>query len=359
MRSSLKEVTPSSASSARGKDGVPGPSRESSAFDEVSAFRPFFIVGCQRSGTTALAVMFDRHSALAVPSETEFFRKFAPTDRRRGLPQTHEDLLARACEDFFIRLTGLRFEDAIGQFRRYPPTYASLFRALMEAHAAKEAKRRVGEKTCDHLFVVDEILREFPEAKVICIIRDGRDVVRSISAAWGMRMWSALCRQWIDFARRARALQRRLPPDRFTMVRYTDLMREPEREMRRLCAFIGEEFEPAQIETGGGRTTVPTYEMAWKGKAREGPDPSRVEAWRKCEDRELIARLNYYMGPTLREWGYPDTEVVGIPWTKRLLWWVQYIPCWRGVFPIALRVNRALGAIRGATNSPSAPNVNA
>ncbi|HKQ46993.1 MAG TPA: sulfotransferase [Phycisphaerae bacterium] len=339
--------------------GLGPPKRRATEGVRAEAFQPFFIVGCQRSGTTALAVMFDRHSALAVPSETEFFRKFARSDRLRRLPMTHEQLLSRACDDFYIRLTGVRFEDAIERFRQYPATYSYLFRALLETHAAKEGKRRSGEKTCDHLYAVDEILREYSEAKVICIIRDGRDVVRSISAAWGLKRWNVLCRQWIAFARLAGKLQRRLPPDRFTLVRYTDLMREPEREMRRLCAFIGEQFEPAQIETGGGSTTVPTYELAWKGKAREGPDPTRVEAWRKCEDRELIARLNFYMGRTLREWGYPDTEVVGIPWTRRLLWWMQYVPCWRGVFPIALRVHRVIRSIRGPAQSPSTPNVSA
>lgn len=352
VRVPLQNETRASALSARRGADVHRPVGDTGT--ETSDFRPFFIVGCQRSGTTALAVMFDRHSAIAIPSETQFFVSFVPGDERKRLALAHEQLLTRACDDFYIRQAGLRYEDTFARFEKYPPTYSNLFRALLESHAAKFGKRRAGEKTCDHLLVTDRILRSFPESRVICIIRDGRDVVRSISAAWGLRRWTFLCRQWNAFARLARDLQRRLPADRFTMVRYTDLMRHPDREMRRLCEFIGEDFEPAQIETGGGAATVPADEVAWKGKAKEGPDPSRVEAWRRCEDRVLVAKLNFYMGPMLREWGYPDTEVVGIPWTKRLLWWVQYIPCWRGLFPIPLRANRLLRGLRNLTAGPTA-----
>ena len=331
---------------------------EGSRVDNMSsvtgAFRPFFIVGCQRSGTTALAVMFDRHSGIAIPSETDFFNLFVPLDRAKRLPMTHESLLNRACEDFFIRQAGFRFEDIIEQFREVPATYPRLFCTLMEVHARKQGKRRAGEKSCDHLFLVDRLVREYPQSRVICIVRDGRDVVRSISAAWGRKSWPVLCRQWSAACRVTRRWQRTLPVDRFTVVKYCDLMCHPEREMKRLCEFIGEDFEPSQIEGGGGGATVPTAELAWKKKAREGPDPSRVGAWRKCEDRQLIARLNFYMGRTLREWGYPDTEVVGISWRTRLLWWIQYLPCRRGIFPLAIRVNRVLRAFRKRAVSPTA-----
>jgi len=309
-------------------------------------FRPFFIVGCQRSGTTELAVMFDRHSAIAVPPETQFFCKFVPADSRKRLPMTHEQLLARTCNDPFILQAGLRYEDAIERFRHYSPTYENLFRVLLETHAAKQGKRRAAEKSCDHIGNVDQLLREYPESKVICVIRDGRDVMRSTSAAWGQKNWTVMCHYWTDYAKRARFWLRTLPPDRFTVVKYGDLIRRPAEELSRLCTFVGEDFEPSQLESCEETKTVPESELAWKGKAREGPDPSRVDAWRRCEDHELIAKFNFYMGPMLREWGYTDTEVVGIPWTKRLLWWIQYIPCWPVIYPVALRVNRALRALR-------------
>ncbi len=323
-----------------------GNSRSPAAPFLTDGFCPFFIVGCQRSGTTALAVMFDRHSGLAVPSETQFFNTFARLDGRKRLPMTHEQLLSRACDDFFIHQTGLRYEEMIEIFRRYEPTYPNLFRAILESFAAKQGKRRAAEKSCDHLHHVPELLRLFPKAKVICIIRDGRDVVQSMIAAWGSKLLGSLCRLWIMKARVAARLQRQLPGDRFTVVKYADLILHPEKEMRRLCEFIGEEFEPSQLEKMTETASVPAAELDWKAKAKDRPDASRVGAWRRNGDPEQIAQLNYYLGSMLRKWGYTDTEVVGVSWTKRLRWWVQYIPCWRGVFPVAVRVNRILRGLR-------------
>ena len=50
------------------------------SFSANADFAPIFIVGHPRSGTTMLARLFDRHSQLAVHTETFFF---APAHRHR------------------------------------------------------------------------------------------------------------------------------------------------------------------------------------------------------------------------------------------------------------------------------------
>jgi hypothetical protein len=133
----------------------------------------------------------------------------------------------------------------------------------------------------------------------------------------------------------------------FTVVRYEDLMIHPERELKRLCAFLGEDFEPSQIDGNANVGPVQECEAEWKAKARERPDPSRAEAWRRCGDQELIAKLNFYMGKTLRECGYPDTEVSGTSLFKRLIWRVQALPFVPGVFPVLLFVRRTVRRMLG------------
>ena len=41
----------------------------------MSRFRPIFIVGVSRSGTTMLATILDRHPSIAVPPETQYFHQ--------------------------------------------------------------------------------------------------------------------------------------------------------------------------------------------------------------------------------------------------------------------------------------------
>ena len=311
--------------------------------------RPVFIVGCQRSGTTALAVMFDRHSRIAMLPETQFFYNYITRDRARRQGQTHRGLVERALDDLFIGQSGLSAEEILEFFAPEPPTYENLFRALLKAYAIKHNKPRVAEKSCNHLFHVDEILRLYPEAKIICILRDGRDVVKSIrSVPWGRdKQWAGICRNWNRYANEMFRVQARLHADRFTLVRYEALMQSPETELRRLCEFIGEDFEPAQLAEGTSSAVVPDVELKWKGKAKGMPDAKRVGAWRSSSTPEEIALWNQYMGRNLRRTGYADTRVTGVSLLKRLGWLFAYVPYLPGILPIAAKVNRAFWRIVG------------
>lgn len=333
------------------------PTRRPAACGGKESFRPVFVVGCQRSGTTALAVMLDRHSRIAMLPETQFFWSYAERDRKCGGAMTHGAIVERALADKFIRETHLTADEVLPVFRRYSPTHENLFRALMEAYAAHHGKARPAEKSCNHLFAVDRLLALYPEAKIICIIRDGRDVVRSIrNVPWGRSLpWGALCRKWKWFAGEWKRVERSTSADRFTIVRYEDLMAQPEAELRRLCDFIGETFEPTQLERGTGTDVVPTYELGWKGKAMERPDVNRAAAWKRNESPEQVALWNHYMGRTLRACGYPDTEVTGVSLFKRLWWSIQYIPFLPGVFPLAVAVNRLLRRLRGGSSVEETP----
>jgi hypothetical protein len=344
-------VTPPPASELIGAGGAPS----------AETLNPIFICGCQRSGTTVLAVMLDRHSRIAVPRETQFFCGFERQDRRQVLPMTHGALVGRAMENYFISRVGVAGDELLDRFQAAAPTYPNLLRALLIAYCRVRGKQRPGEKSCNHLFYADEILRTYPDAKMICILRDGRDTVRSLlNVVWGRgKPVAAHCHTWNSFARQLIRCQRRCPPQRFAVVRYEDLMIQPERELRRLCEFLGETFEPSQLDESLDAGPVQEVERQWKAKARNAPDPGRVAAWRTCEDRELIARMNLYMGPLLRRLNYPDSTVTGAsPW-KRLGWHIAMVPYWRPIFPIALRVNWALKFIRKLVRPDSATSTTA
>ena len=315
-------------------------------------FKPIFICGCQRSGTTALAVMFDRHSGIAVPRETQFFNVFAPVDRRKRLPRSHEDLLARAMENYYISRVGVTYEEVLPLFRERDATYANMLRAILLAYGRQQGKRRVAEKSCGHLHHVPELLEAYPKSRIICILRDGRDVVRSLQRVpWAQSApLPRLCYTWIRAARCGQRWERELPLDRFTVVRYEDLMTNPQGELERLCQFVGEQFEPAQLAESTSAGPVQECEAEWKAKAKTAPDPQRVAAWRRSDDHEAIARMVCHMGSTLRACGYPDAQPPDVPLVKRLRWEFEYLPYCRPVFPIArhaLKIGRLTRSLLG------------
>jgi len=315
----------------------------------VDKTRPIFVVGCQRSGTTALAVMLDRHSGIAMLPETQFYHTYVQRDLANGGPQLHYRMIERALDDDFIRETGLTPDEVLDHYCESEATYDNLFRSILSAFVAKKGKRRAAEKSCHHLFHVEKLHSLYPDAKFICILRDGRDVVQSIrNVPWGRnRPVAGLCRAWNSFAKEMLRCQRRLSPRNFAVVRFADLMLRPEFTLRAICEFLGEAFEPGMLSESTASAAVPSVELGWKGKALGAPDSKRVGAWRHSVAKSEVARMNFYMGRMLERTGYTETEVRGVSLLRRIRWMLAYVPFLPGIFPIAVIVNRCFWRLVG------------
>lgn len=284
---------------------------------------PVFIVGCDRSGTTLLAALLDRHSQIAVPPETHFFRNTCPTNHDVSTSQTHAELLT----SFYAnqRAHDMRLDaDALAKrFSQLQPTYGNLFLAAMDEYAQARGKRRVVEKSPGHLARIPMIMEMFPEAKVICVVRDGRDVARSlVQVAWSH---SDLHRHAFRWNRSSRHVLRYTQAyvGRVCKIYFEDLLRDPEKVLRNLCDFIGECFEPQQIDSSTPTEVVPEYEKPWKQKAQQPIDVTRALAWRNQIDDNDKYLMNSIMGRHLRIFGYPNTTMTGCPTSRRISLWLS------------------------------------
>lgn len=157
---------------------------------------PIFIAGCGHSGTSLLLAMLGAHSRIfAVPGETSV----------GYLPE--RDFLARCRR--FDRMT------------------------------LAAGKSRWAEKTPKHVHCLDRILQYRPDAKIVIIIRDGRDVATSMQSRTGDL--AAGIERWIaDNA----AGERYWNHPGVHRLRYEDIVDDFERSLRGLMTFLGEAFEP-------------------------------------------------------------------------------------------------------------------
>jgi hypothetical protein len=292
---------------------------------------PIFIVGVPRSGTTLLAVLLDRHSNIAIGPETVFYTKFLPKTWVKRTPETYEELVDSALA--FKRIADFNFarDELLHHFKQYELSFANLLRAIIEVYAIRNSKLRPGEKTPVHLWYVPTLLDEFPESKVICILRDGRDVVRSLlEAPWARqghpRRLRLFCIRWNDAVEKIIHYQKTLPPNRFMLVKFENVLRQPREELEKICAFIGEAFEPTQLEPTQSSSVIPAWEEQWKQKAAKMLDPGRIEAWRRSANQEQIWIMNSMMGDMLERIGYADTKLDGASPAIRAKLFLQRIP---------------------------------
>jgi hypothetical protein len=94
---------------------------------------------------------------------------------------------------------------------------------------------------------------------------------------------------------------------RATTTTYEDLMRNPQRELRRLCEFIGEEFDPGMLDTSQSVDHVNPANEPWKQKVGRALDPSRVAVWRQETTLEQRCEAEAIAGDRFKAYGYPTS----------------------------------------------------
>ena len=271
-------------------------------------FAPIFIVGHPRSGTTLLAALLDRNSQIAVTPETHFANVIAgllPSLRKQAREAALDALLKKT------RLNDLKLERS--QLERHldgqPLTAATTFRAALETYAEQHNKTRVAEKTPIHIRYLPQLFSWFPHAKVIWIVRDGRDAVLSLlNVAWATtRIWQ-LSLQWVRNVGCGLEYERTYP-GKIYRIGYEALLRDAETELIALHRFLGIDFEPGQLDHRQETSIVPAWEESWKGKARQALDPGRANVWRHQASPHQRCVMNCLMGPYLRKLHYADTDL--------------------------------------------------
>ncbi|MFT7582374.1 MAG: hypothetical protein ACI9MR_004056, partial [Myxococcota bacterium] len=122
-----------------------------------------------------------------------------------------------------------------------------IFNGAMRAFAARHGKPRWGEKTPQHWEHVPRLLRWFPDARVIWMVRDPRAVMASRQKVpWGGADFVGQARAWARCWEAATGL---LGDDRVRTCFYEELVEAPERELRALCGFVGLDFEPSMLDS--------------------------------------------------------------------------------------------------------------
>jgi hypothetical protein len=275
---------------------------------------PIFVVGVPRSGTTLLAAMLAAHSRLSCGTETRFFHFLAKSDAHQlcqasSWPDRAVDyLFAMQLVDVPVpELFGTTREQVSLYLKDHPPTVASILSALTEPFMEREGKSRWVEKSPEHLMHVYDIRKHFPQSPIIRIVRDPRDVALSLrKAPWASPHFLENLMLWRSYDEAsARFFQN--DPHCHT-VSYENLVQSPENELRQLCAFIGEEYEPQMLDTSRSAGNVVTNRDTWHRIVHKPVDSSRTQVWKRDLSPEENRLAEALLGDRLSTYGYECNE---------------------------------------------------
>jgi len=178
--------------------------------------------------------------------------------------------------------------------------------ASFYARAWAVGKRTWAEKTPKHVHHIGDMAGVAPDARFICMVRDGRDVALSIKRRTGdfedgARRWVRDNEAWLTLDRRARLLP----------VRYERLVSEPESEMAHICDFLEIEFEEPMLHP---ERTKKDWYLSRRGRQKEHearrneqinqPLFNGAHRWREELSDEDLHRFDTIAGPMLGRLGY-------------------------------------------------------
>jgi Sulfotransferase family len=278
-------------------------------------------------------------------AESEVFHVLEPRFGGLSHPENKKRLLAAWFESRLFMATGLEAEPLREKIMQECRNGGDFLRIVMEEMARHQGVKRWADCTPDHVLYLPRIKQTIPNALVIHIIRDGRDVALSMEKqGWPKQLsWDRRPRRmaggvyWEWMTRRGCEDGATLGAD-YIEVRYEDLAGKPREVMQRLSRFIEQELDYDEIlKVGIGSVSRPN--TSFKEEAGFAP----VERWKKLYSAEEIAAFEGLVGGSLEKLGYErlvegQTASVGLR-----LFRAQYLSFFGG--KQFLRTKTALGSL--------------
>lgn len=212
---------------------------------------PIFILGSVRSGSTLLRVILGSHSQLHAPHELHV---------RRLKVGLQTKLSEKAMAELDLDTAELEH---------------LLWDRVLHRELVKSGKRFIVEKTPSNAFVWRRLARCWPDARFIFLLRHPVSVVRSWHEVQPEKRSpeeaTADALHYMNAVEKARQTLAGLT------VRYEDLTEDPERETRRICEYLGIDWEPEMVRYGDHTNRDFKKGLGdWTDKIRSGTvQPSR------------------------------------------------------------------------------------
>jgi hypothetical protein len=297
--------------------------------------RACFIAGQAKSGTTLLVALLDNHPELLVlPEETAYFptvlTKYAPRGRRAQFDYITGQSLSNVlfggpCKwgkrDYSYFPTS-RFLHTFEQMAFNPVNVErDLLVIMLEAYAATlgrslDSITRWIEKTPANRRCLPAIHSRFPHARILVTMRDPRAIFAAQIALEKTRQLGTFSTYYcISHWREVAKIVLRAREEGDTtlfLVPYEKLILEPDEWMKRVCAFLAIEYDPAIVLTptkagkfweGNSATETAFFRISTEPLTRWQSDLSEQEiGWVEWHCRDLMPQFGYEPRLDERSW---------------------------------------------------------
>jgi hypothetical protein len=272
------------------------------ANSHLSSLQPIFIVGTPKSGTTFLYSLFDSHPNLISLLETQVYN-LSGSSLEQVLKFYEEYWMPASDINPALDLESLKtaIQDAHGRHNHEPVKGTAILQALLSLAAKPESHcTHFVEKTPSHYKRINKIVADFPNAKIIHVIRDPRDNYLSLQRRMQDEKFAhyqsasyhpvIFLRNRLISSLEAACLNASQYPEHYRIVYYEDLILDNEKTLDKILAWIDLPFDDClRVPQKSGKL--------WKGNSSDpalrgqmqGIDSRSIGKWQKSlTDREVV-----------------------------------------------------------------------
>jgi hypothetical protein len=256
--------------------------------------RPLFLFALSRSGSTLLQRMLATHPGISTSAEPWLLLPLMDVIEHSGRTFSvygHE-LATRAVMEFVDRLSNGRAEltRLIGEVA-----------LRLYANAADDKACFFLDKTPAYSLICRNIVDMFPDARFVWLVRHPLSVVASMIETFADGKWYVYRRfheLYLGLAELAACYEANRKA--MAKVRYEDLLRDPDREMRTLYSFLGLSAEQADWDRFA--------EVKLDGRMK---DPTGTKAYRALSGEPLTKWKETFGSPFRKAWARRYLDWIG------------------------------------------------
>ena len=251
----------------------------------VSPEPHIFIVGAPRSGTTLLKSLLVAHPALG--------------------GSDYESTGIFGFRDLSLYRMGEIPHEETQPIRRDAPDIVAFYDRIVERLLERSGRRRFVDKLQVQPYRLRFAASRFPKALFVRIVRDGRDAYCSAldhPHVRQSRSIGAYARYWRKVTETP---ARVLPAGRLYTLRYEDLAADPEATLTALMDFLGEDFEPGQVDPARFSKTTSITKREVHRNLDQAINTRSAGRWQRELSAADAAAFDRQAGDALRRFGYP------------------------------------------------------
>lgn len=288
--------------------------------------KPLFILGNPRSGTSLFRLMLTSHSMICIPPECGFIQWWY--DKYKDWSQTNcenIDIVSSYIEDLKsskkIETWKLNFLELKNQIlNEKPDSYSALCLLVIKQYSLNHNNSALylGDKNNYYISHLDILLKLFPKAKFILIVRDGRDVACSYKMMESVSddlkykpklstEITEIAQEWIENNNTVLEFFKSLDKSNNYIIKYENLLLNSKNELSSVCDFLNIDYEDNMLEYSSlnkKHNLEPIETMAWKQKTLSKPDSSNIGKYKQILSNDEIIEFNNISKPLLKQFDY-------------------------------------------------------